>query len=66
MTHNLEPLLDSAGNARELLMAGKEGTLWYYRSLLTAFKPRAEGRLWHELERTVAAIEKLAGPPPTS
>lgn len=46
--------------------AGKEGTLWYYRALLTAFKPRAEGRLWHELERTVADIEKLAGPPPTS
>ena len=46
--------------------AGREGTLWYYRSLLTAFKPRAEGRLWHELERTVTAIEKLAGPPPSS
>jgi hypothetical protein len=26
MTHNLEPLLDSAGNARELFIAGKEGT----------------------------------------
>ena len=39
---------------------GKEGTLWYYRSLLTAFKPRAENRLWHELDRTVAEIERLA------
>ena len=41
--------------------AGKEGTLWYYRSLLTAFRPRAENRLWHELYRTVAEIERLAG-----
>ena len=41
--------------------AGKEGTLWYYRSLLTAFRPRAENRLGHELDRTVAEIERLAG-----
>jgi (p)ppGpp synthase/HD superfamily hydrolase len=40
---------------------GKEGTLWYYRALLTAFRPRAENRLWHELDRTVADIERLAG-----
>ncbi|MBS0337880.1 MAG: HD domain-containing protein [Proteobacteria bacterium] len=39
---------------------GKEGTLWYYRTLLAAFKPRAENRLWHELDRTVAEIERLA------
>lgn len=39
---------------------GRDGTLWYYRSLLAAFKPRAEGRLWHELERTVAEIGRLA------
>jgi (p)ppGpp synthase/HD superfamily hydrolase len=43
---------------------GKDGTLWYYRSLLTAFKARAENRLWHELDRTVAELEKLAGPAP--
>jgi (p)ppGpp synthase/HD superfamily hydrolase len=39
---------------------GREGTLWYYRTLLTAFKPRADNRLWHELDRTVAEIERLA------
>ena len=39
---------------------GKEGTLWYYRALLTAFKSRAENRLWHELDRTVSDIERLA------
>ncbi len=40
--------------------AGRDGTLWYYRSLLFAFRPRADGRLWHELDRTVAEIERLA------
>jgi (p)ppGpp synthase/HD superfamily hydrolase len=51
--------------------AGKEGNLWYYRAMLTAFRPRADNRLWHELDRTVAEIEKMAGGasagwPPTS
>ena len=38
-----------------------------YRALLTAFKARLEDRpgggirLWHELDRTVAEIERLAG-----
>ena len=41
--------------------AGKDGNLWYYRALLTAFKARAENRLWHELDRTVAEIERMAG-----
>ena len=41
--------------------AGRDGNLWYYRALLTAFRPRAENRLWHELERTVAEIERMAG-----
>ncbi len=40
---------------------GKEGNLWYYRALLTAFRLRADNRLWHELDRTVAEIERLAG-----
>ena len=47
--------------------AGRDGNLWYYRALLTAFKARLEDRpgggirLWHELDRTVAEIERLAG-----
>lgn len=40
--------------------AGKEGNLWYYRAMLTAFKARADNRLWHELDRTVADIERMA------
>jgi GTP pyrophosphokinase len=39
---------------------GREGNLWLYRELLNAFRPRAENRLWHELDRTVAEIERLA------
>ena len=47
--------------------AGRDGNLWYYRALLTAFKVRIEDRpgggtrLWHELDRAVAEIERLAG-----
>jgi len=40
--------------------AGRDGNLWYYRALLTAFKARADNRLWHELDRTVAEIERMA------
>ncbi len=43
--------------------AGRDGNLWYYRALLTAFRPRTGNRLWHELDRTVAEIEKLAAAP---
>lgn len=41
---------------------GKDGTLWYYRSLVDAFA-RAGGRsrLVDELERTVSEIEEFAG-----
>jgi (p)ppGpp synthase/HD superfamily hydrolase len=39
---------------------GRDGTLWYYRSLVDAFRGRVDPRLHDELERTVAAIEKEA------
>jgi (p)ppGpp synthase/HD superfamily hydrolase len=39
---------------------GKQGTLWYYRSLVRAFKTRGNLPLYDELERTVSAIEHLA------
>jgi (p)ppGpp synthase/HD superfamily hydrolase len=37
----------------------KEGTLWYYRSLVDAFDKVAPGRLAGELRRTVEEIERL-------
>jgi (p)ppGpp synthase/HD superfamily hydrolase len=42
---------------------GKEGTLWYYRSLVEAFKKRKNTPLIRELERSVAYLEKLTTSP---
>ena len=39
---------------------GKEGTLWYYRSLVEAFRAHGSSPLVEELMRTVAEIERLA------
>lgn len=41
--------------------AGRDGQLWYYRALVTAFRgnPANEPRLIDELERTVRDIERL-------
>jgi len=43
--------------------AGREGQLWYYRSLVDAFRANAEHQpaLIEELARTVTAIEREAG-----
>ena len=63
--HNARAILEDYREIGETLWprftTGRDGTLWYYRSLLAVFKPRAENRLWHELDRTVAEIERLAG-----
>lgn len=40
--------------------AGKEGSLWYYRSLVQVFAPHGRTPLVDEIGRTVAAIEELA------
>ena len=39
---------------------GKEGTLWYYRSLVIAFRKHGDNPLVDELDRIVTEIEKLA------
>lgn len=39
---------------------GREGTLWYYRSLVDAFARAGRSRLVDELDRTVTELEKLA------
>lgn len=43
-----------------LFKGGKEGTLWYYRSLITAFRQAGESELVDELDRVVTEIEQLA------
>ena len=40
--------------------AGREGSLWYYRSLVQAFEAHGRPPLVDELGRTVSAIEALA------
>jgi len=40
---------------------GKEGTLWYYRSLVGALRDRAPAPLVDELNRVVTELERLAG-----
>jgi hypothetical protein len=46
----------------ERFMGKKDGTLWYYRSLVTAFRKFHDHRnLIDELDRVVMEMEKLAG-----
>jgi GTP pyrophosphokinase len=45
----------------ERFTGGKDGTLWYYRSLVEAFRETGSGPLVEELDRVVAEIEALAG-----
>ena len=64
--HNARSILQDYRQIGEALWSrfrgGKEGTLWYYRSLANAFRtnPASPAHLTDELERTVAEIEYLA------
>ena len=42
---------------------GKDGTLWYYRSLITAFRQAGNSPLLEELDRVVTELEHLAARP---
>ena len=44
---------------------GREGTLWYYRALVTAFAEHLGGRLVEELERVVRDLEIISAEPTT-
>ncbi len=44
----------------ERFKGGKEGTLWYYRSLVEAFRKTGSTPLIEELERVVSELEELA------
>ena len=41
---------------------GKDGSLWYYRSLVTAFRESGTSPLLEELDRVVSTLESLAAP----
>jgi hypothetical protein len=42
---------------------GKDGTLWYYRSLINAFQQAGNSPLIDELDRVISELEKLAATP---
>lgn len=44
-----------------LFNGGKEGTIWYYRRLVSAFRDAGNSELIDELDRVVTEIEQLAG-----
>jgi GTP pyrophosphokinase len=44
--------------------AGKDDTLWYYRSLVAAFRETGGGRLVDELERAVGELSSLCAAAP--
>jgi hypothetical protein len=63
--HNARSILKDYREVGEALWSrfrgGKEGTLWYYRSLVSAFRAAGLSPLVEELSRVVAALEALAG-----
>ena len=42
---------------------GKDGTLWYYRSLVTAFRESGPNSIVEELDGVVTELERIAGDP---
>ncbi len=60
-THNAEAILADYRDLGDALWdrftGGKEGTLWYYRSLASSFAKVLPGRLPERLSRTVREIE---------
>jgi hypothetical protein len=40
---------------------GKDGTLWYYRELLSAFRTSGDTPLLRELDAVVTQLEEMAG-----
>lgn len=62
--HNAQTILKdyrTLGDALwERFKGGKDGTLWYYRSLIDEFQAACPSPIVEELDRVVAEIERLA------
>src|SRR6266516_4034323 len=56
----LRNLREEGDNVWSRFNAGKEGALWYYRSLVSAFREHGSNELIEELDRVVTEIERLA------
>ena len=57
IVHNLR---EDGDEVWERFTAGKEGALWYYRALVTAFREHGPSALIEELDRVVTEMERLA------
>ena len=57
IVHNLR---EHGGDIWGYFKAGKEGALWYYRSLVTALREHGSNALIDELDRVVSEMERLA------
>jgi (p)ppGpp synthase/HD superfamily hydrolase len=55
--HNLR---QEGDNLWSRFNGGKEGALWYYRSLVSAFREHGSNELIEELDRVVTEIERSA------
>jgi GTP pyrophosphokinase len=49
----------------ERFQGGKDGSLWYYRAIVEAFRATGSTPVMDELERTVVELERLVGIRPT-
>ncbi len=62
--HNAQSMLRDYNSQGEALWgrfnAGKEGTLWYYRSLVTAFREHGDSPLLQRLDEVVTQLEAMA------
>ncbi len=57
IVHNLR---EDGEEVWERFKSGKAGALWYYRSLVSAFREHGESALLDELDRVVTEMERLA------
>jgi (p)ppGpp synthase/HD superfamily hydrolase len=68
--HNARAILSDFRHLGDSLWSrftgGRDGTLWYYRTLLETYRAAGAGPLVDELDRIVSELESLAGqaPPP--
>lgn len=56
----LRDLRIDGGRAWDKFNGGKDGTLWYYRSLISIFVEYEDNYLFDELKRVVGEIEKIS------
>jgi GTP pyrophosphokinase len=63
--HNARTILADhrrfGGSVWRRFSGGRDGTLWYYRSLVEAFRAHGMNPLVEDLERVVGELERLAG-----